>query len=434
MGTMGSGRRRYTIRGKWVIRACVNGGGHHKHHNFDINIADNARRGARNIVIKRFANELDVYGRVSEELVEGSSRSSNNFASFQEDPFVDKLRTQLGVMHPLPSPPVSQNVFGLFLVFFFVGVVFDKVWKSRKSNSKPNNGRNSRKCSFVPANLSLLLEKNLQRKESVEWVNIVLGKLWKVYRPGIENWIIGLLPPVDVRVETTAKQHNIKVDNPTTASKDEGKVKLVSPEEQKNYPFEGFNISDKAPKKLTKLINDYSKLIADVLLKLYAVDLPWHLVDEVYIPNNYGDEFHWVLAVIVLKERHIRVYKSISKRRRSGPSSKIQQLAKILPTYLDISGFLDQKVRTDWSMIEANKNKMGDPIDVEYIKRIAQQPIGSIALNKLSVDSNLSKSGIGRGSYDRFTESSQNLPSAMAGLTDGQSSDGPSPSSSQPRQ
>ncbi|XP_057992597.1 tricalbin-3 isoform X2 [Hevea brasiliensis] len=48
----------------------------------------------------------------------------------------------------------------------------------------------------VPTSFSLFLEKDLQRKESVEWVNMVLGKLWKVYRPGIENWIIGLLQPV----------------------------------------------------------------------------------------------------------------------------------------------------------------------------------------------------------------------------------------------
>ncbi|PHU07945.1 hypothetical protein BC332_24434 [Capsicum chinense] len=39
---------------------------------------------------------------------------------------------------------------------------------------------------------------------------------------------------------------------------------------------------------------------------------PWHLVDEKYIPINYGDEFHWVLAVVVLKKRGIRVYDSIS--------------------------------------------------------------------------------------------------------------------------
>ncbi|PHT53461.1 hypothetical protein CQW23_07923 [Capsicum baccatum] len=121
------------------------------------------------------------------------------------------------------------------------------------------------------------------------------------------------------------KKHNITVDNLSTASKEEEKVKPVSSGEWKNYPLKGFSI----PAVLT-----------------------WHLVDEVYIPINCGDKFHWVLAFVVLKERHIRVYDSILRRRRSGPSCEIQMLDKILPTYLDMSGFLDQKVRTDWSMIE----------------------------------------------------------------------------------
>ncbi|PHT74375.1 hypothetical protein T459_21652 [Capsicum annuum] len=67
--------------------------------------------------------------------------------------------------------------------------------------------------------------------------------------------------------------------------------------------------------------------------------LPWHLIDEVYIPINCREEFHWVLAVVVLKERRIRVDDSMSRRRSSGPSSVIQKLAKILPTYLDMSFF-----------------------------------------------------------------------------------------------
>ncbi|PHT50960.1 hypothetical protein CQW23_10707 [Capsicum baccatum] len=91
--------------------------------------------------------------------------------------------------------------------------------------------------------------------------------------------------------------------------------------------------------------------------------LPWYLVDKVYIPINYGDEFHWVLVVVVLKERCIRVYDSVLRKRRSGPSSEIQKLAKILPTYLDMSGFLNQKVNTDWSTIEVYRNKMGNPFD-----------------------------------------------------------------------
>ncbi|PHU01820.1 hypothetical protein BC332_27071 [Capsicum chinense] len=106
--------------------------------------------------------------------------------------------------------------------------------------------------------------------------------------------------------------------------------------------------------------------------------LPWNLVDEVYIPINCGDEFHWVLAVVVLKESYIRVYDSMSRRRHFGSLSEIQKLAKILPTYLDMSGFLNQKVRTDWSTIKAYQDKMANPFDVQYIDGIAQQTIGSL--------------------------------------------------------
>ncbi|PHU17185.1 hypothetical protein BC332_12880 [Capsicum chinense] len=225
------------------------------------------------------------------------------------------------------------------------------------------------------------------------------------------------------QAKATAEDHIITVDNPSTASKDGEKIEPVSLGERKNYPFEGFNISDEDPKKLTQLINNYSKLIADWLLKHHAgstsmsffttskrrpsykhknnidtqqeciidiikgfsilASLPWHLVDEVYIPINCGDEFHWVLAFIILKKRQIRFYDSMSRRRHFRSSSKIQKLAKILPTYLDMSDFFDQKVRTDWSTIEAYQDKMANPFDVQYIDGIAQQTIGSLYVDIL---------------------------------------------------
>ncbi|KAF3628659.1 hypothetical protein FXO38_22467 [Capsicum annuum] len=42
----------------------------------------------------------------------------------------------------------------------------------------------------------------------------------------------------DVKVESTAEQHNITVDNPPTTSMKEEKIESVSSEELKNYPFE----------------------------------------------------------------------------------------------------------------------------------------------------------------------------------------------------
>ncbi|RZC61803.1 hypothetical protein C5167_023552 [Papaver somniferum] len=140
-----------------------------------------------------FSDELDDEYREIE--AENSIQVPSNFTSFQQDPLVAKLRTQLGVIHPIPSPPpINRNIAGLFVFFFLVGVVFDKVWTSRKKielkREKPATWPQ------VPTSFSLFLEKDLQRKESVEWVNMVLGKLWKVYRVGLENWLIGLLQPV----------------------------------------------------------------------------------------------------------------------------------------------------------------------------------------------------------------------------------------------
>ncbi|XP_069154564.1 uncharacterized protein [Solanum lycopersicum] len=36
--------------------------------------------------------------------------------------------------------------------------------------------------------------------------------------------------------------------------------------------------------------------------------LPWHLVDDVYIPINYDENFHWVLAIVELNKRDCGLY------------------------------------------------------------------------------------------------------------------------------
>ncbi|XP_022967060.1 tricalbin-3-like [Cucurbita maxima] len=159
--------------------------------NFNLQFATSARTGAKNFVLKRIANELE-----KEQFAQDPSlQVGSNFTGFQDDPIVDKLRTQLGVLHPIPSPPINRNIVGLFVFFFFVGVAFDKLWTFRKSKFRNEDGLRG-SWPQVPTSFSLFLEKDLQRKESVEWVNMVLGKLWKVYRPGIENWLVGLLQPV----------------------------------------------------------------------------------------------------------------------------------------------------------------------------------------------------------------------------------------------
>ncbi|PHU14710.1 hypothetical protein BC332_15915 [Capsicum chinense] len=90
-----------------------------------------------------------------------------------------------------------------------------------------------------------------------------------------------------VDVTATVEEHNITVDNPSTASKDEEKVEPVSLGERKNYPFEGFNISDEAPQKLTQLINDYSEWIADGLdCGPFVAAYDEYLSDGLQVSNN----------------------------------------------------------------------------------------------------------------------------------------------------
>ncbi|OAY54515.1 tricalbin-3 [Manihot esculenta] len=187
-----SKRRRKKLHPNFSFRACV----------LPTNGTANSTRIAtrtRSLLIKQIAGELENQHEISHESASSSSspiQMGSNFTGFEEDPMLDKLRTQLGVIHPIPSPPINRNIVGLFVFFFFVGVVFDKLWTSRKTAKLVSAGGQRGPWPQVPTSFSLFLEKDLQRKESVEWVNMVLGKLWKVYRPGIENWIIGLLQPV----------------------------------------------------------------------------------------------------------------------------------------------------------------------------------------------------------------------------------------------
>ncbi|KAI3778643.1 hypothetical protein L2E82_08025 [Cichorium intybus] len=164
-----------------------------KTQNLSADFANSITRGLKNYTESQHSNVLDEAGSSSQDPVE--SDYSNDFIGFTEDPIVGKLRTQLGLIHPIPFPPLNRNIGGLFLFFFVFGVVFDKLWTSRKRKNN-NEGANPPTWPQVPTSFSLFLEKDLQRKESVEWVNMVLSKLWKVYRGGLENWVIGLLQPV----------------------------------------------------------------------------------------------------------------------------------------------------------------------------------------------------------------------------------------------
>ncbi|KAG5570104.1 hypothetical protein H5410_059870 [Solanum commersonii] len=134
------------------------------------------------------------------------------------------------------------------------------------------------------------------------------------------------------------------------------------------------------------VVSVYERSIKDVINGFFVpAALPWHLVDEVYIPINCDEEFHWVLGVVVLRNRLIRVYDSNLGTRNKSQSDEIKQLSIILPNYLHDSGFFDKTDRIDWATLDAYKdNKTGElmgpqhPFEVEFARGIMQQKSDSL--------------------------------------------------------
>ena len=127
--------------------------------------------------------------------------------------------------------------------------------------------------------------------------------------------------------------------------------------------------------------SEYEDKIIDII-KGYAIPygMPWHLKDDVNVTINNNGEFHWILAVVALKEQCIKVYDSVSSNRSNIKLySKIQKMATMLPKYLELSGFFKQNERTNWSVLKCyqGKNK-SHPFEVSHVTGIAQQESSSM--------------------------------------------------------
>ncbi|KAM3267170.1 hypothetical protein P3S67_032634 [Capsicum chacoense] len=101
---------------------------------------------------------------------------------------------------------------------------------------------------------------------------------------------------------------------------------------------------------------------------------PWHLIDEVFVPINCDGAFHWILTVIELQDRCIRVYDSMASSRKRTQTSEIEKLAVMIPTYLQLNNFFEQKVPTNWIALTSYKRKTGR----DHVSDIAQQESESL--------------------------------------------------------
>ncbi|KAK4707058.1 hypothetical protein R3W88_033356 [Solanum pinnatisectum] len=127
-------------------------------------------------------------------------------------------------------------------------------------------------------------------------------------------------------------------------------------------------------------------------------------------------KFYWVLAIVVLKERRIKVYDSMSSSKTNRKlSSDIQKLFSMLPKYLEFNGSFEQKDQTNWSVLESfhGKNK-SHPFKVIHVTGIAQEASNSLDCGLFVVAyANFLSDGLKVPSYEII---SQTLPMGYASL------------------
>ncbi|MCD7449316.1 hypothetical protein HAX54_051058, partial [Datura stramonium] len=103
-------------------------------------------------------------------------------------------------------------------------------------------------------------------------------------------------------------------------------------------------------------------------------NVPWNTVDEVFIPINCKEKYHWVLAVLSFRYRSIRIYDSYrAVDHDASVIADVEKLAKLLPHYLTLSGFYNEKRGIEWSRNKSYMDKApSEALDIEFVNNLPQ--------------------------------------------------------------
>ncbi|CAK9198291.1 unnamed protein product [Sphagnum troendelagicum] len=164
------------------------------------------RQGILNHSLRRVASWISKKDDFQQRLLEqGLSFTQGYRKSNSHEFLVDKDK----VPNPMATPPFPSVGDGLVgfgcLVFLAVAVV--GWWRKLQSGSKASGTsqanpqaseelQSAQAAMAAPVALSLLLQRDLKKKESAEWLNMVLGKIWNLYRRTLEGWLVELLQPL----------------------------------------------------------------------------------------------------------------------------------------------------------------------------------------------------------------------------------------------
>ncbi|PHT34078.1 hypothetical protein CQW23_25878 [Capsicum baccatum] len=107
--------------------------------------------------------------------------------------------------------------------------------------------------------------------------------------------------------------------------------------------------------------------------------VPWHTVEDIYIPVNIKEKHHWVLAILSFSERCIFLYDSYeSSSHYSAVLDVIEKLVAIIPLWLEHCDFYVKKeIHVEHHPRYKGKDS-SDMFDVLFQESLPQQPSGSL--------------------------------------------------------
>lgn len=140
---------------------------------------------------------LEVALKKVNQAKEFATNTSNYFSSVDASPGTPLL------------PFLGDTFLGLGSLLI-VAVVLGSWWKKLMHGKKTLNSEasgstsaagakdvlNAQAAVAAPVALSMLLQSDMKKKESAEWLNMVLGKVWNLYRRKLENTLVEAIQPV----------------------------------------------------------------------------------------------------------------------------------------------------------------------------------------------------------------------------------------------
>ncbi|PHT42976.1 hypothetical protein CQW23_17001 [Capsicum baccatum] len=109
------------------------------------------------------------------------------------------------------------------------------------------------------------------------------------------------------------------------------------------------------------------------------VYVPWHTMEDIYIPVNIKKKHHWVLVVLSFSEKCIFLYES-SESSGYYPAvlAEIEKLAEIILLCLQACDFYDKKGIDLQNHLRYKDKDSTDMFDVSFEENFPQKPSGSL--------------------------------------------------------